>query len=311
MNIIIISEGVRKGRPACLTHRQLLLIALTVVLLPIVLGFVTFRINDLITRHSNPEDRVAAYSKELAQQKRSLEIAKREAATHLNALTRRMGQLQAQVLRLNALGGRLTRMAGLDRREFNFDSEVGQGGPESDTAGASIEVSASLVRLSDEIKTSEARLRALETLLLDRRLTDAVTPTGWPADGGFVSSGFGHRADPFSGRVAYHEGVDIASKLGSPIRALADGVVAYTGEKSNYGRTVEINHGNGLTTRYAHAHSVLVKVGDTVKRGDTVALVGSTGRSTGPHIHLEVLKDGRPVNPTKYLRHSAFASTRS
>jgi murein DD-endopeptidase MepM/ murein hydrolase activator NlpD len=307
MNIIIISEGIRKGRAACLSHRQLLLIVLVGgVLLPILLGFVSFRIHELITRHSAPEDRIAAYSKELAQQKRSLEMAKREASTHLNALTRRMGQLQAQVLRLNGLGSRLTRMAGLDRREFNFDVDVAQGGPETGGSGGSIEVAESLEKLSAEIIASEARLKALETLLLHRRLTDAVTPTGWPAEGGFVSSNFGHRADPFTGRVAFHEGVDIAAKMGSPILAMADGVVQHTGDKANYGRVVEINHGNGLVTRYGHALSLLVKEGDTVKRGDAIALVGSSGRSTGPHVHLEVLKDGRPVNPSKYLRPSAF-----
>lgn len=165
-----------------------------------------------------------------------------------------------------------------------------------------LEVTGNLQRLAQEIETSEARLRALETLLLDRRLTDAVTPAGWPAEGGFVSSGFGHRADPFSGHVAFHEGVDIASRLGSPIRAMADGVVSFVGEKPQYGRTVEITHGRGLTTRYAHTLSFVVKVGDKVKRGDTIALVGSSGRSTGPHVHFEVLKDDKPVNPARYLR---------
>jgi murein DD-endopeptidase MepM/ murein hydrolase activator NlpD len=219
-----------------------------------------------------------------------------------------MGQLQAQVLRLNALGGRLTRMAGLDQREFNFDSEVAQGGPEAAAAAGKPEVSASLERLSAEIKASESRLKALETLLLDRRLSDAVTPGGWPADGGFVSSGYGRRVDPFTGNGAYHDGVDIAARMGSPIRAMADGVVSYTGEKSNFGRVVEVTHGNGLITRYAHASTLVAKMGDKVKRGDVVAQVGSTGRSTGPHIHLEVLKDGRSVNPAKYLRHASALS---
>jgi murein DD-endopeptidase MepM/ murein hydrolase activator NlpD len=245
---------------------------------------------------------VARYGKELAVQARSIERAKEEAATHLNALARRMGQLQAQVLRLNALGGRLSHMAGLDSREFNFDAEVAQGGPEHGIASGVLEVTGSLKRLTEEIKASEARLKALETLLLDRRLTDAVTPAGWPADGGFVSSGFGHRADPFTGQVAYHEGVDIASRLGSPIKAMADGVVSFAGEKAQYGRTVEITHGRGLTTRYAHVLSLLVKVGDKVNRGDAIALVGSSGRSTGPHVHFEVLKDDQPLNPGKYLR---------
>ena len=131
-----------------------------------------------------------------------------------------------------------------------------------------------------------------------------MTPAGWPATGGFVSSGFGPRADPFNGNIAFHEGVDIASRLGSPIHAMADGVVSFAGEKPQYGKIIEITHGRGLTTRYAHTLQLLVKVGDKVNRGDSIALVGSSGRSTGPHVHFEVLKEGRAVNPGKYLRTS-------
>lgn len=308
MNIIVISEGIRKGQVACLSHRHLLLIVLVgAIALPILFGVLTFRIQGLIQKYNGSEDKVAQYAKELAQQSRAIEKAKADAGTHLNALALRMGQLQAQVLRLNALGGRLTNMAGLDSREFNFDTEVAQGGPEQNSQGGVVDVTARLAQLSNEIKASEARLKALETLLLDRRVTDAATPAGWPAEGGFMSSAFGHRADPFTGRMAYHEGVDIASRLGSPIRAMADGVVSFAGEKTQYGRTVEITHGRGLTTRYAHALSLLVKVGDKVNRGDAVALVGSSGRSTGPHIHFEVLKDGRQVNPARYLRPGSFS----
>src|SRR5690606_23436364 len=136
--------------------------------------------------------------------------------------------------------GRLSQMAGLDAREFNFDADVAQGGPEPASAAGALEVGPSLNRLSEEILAAEARLKALETLLLDRRLSDAVTPGGWPAEGGYLSSPYGHRADPFTGRVAFHEGVDIAAKIGSPIRAMADGVVSFAGDKLQYGRTVEI-----------------------------------------------------------------------
>ena len=118
-------------------------------------------------------------------------------------------------------------------------------------------------------------------------------PTGWPTEGGWVSSGFGQRSDPFTGRTAIHEGVDIASRFGSTIKAMGGGVVSYAGDKDGYGCTVEINHGNGYTTRYAHCKSTLVRVGDRVTKGQGVALVGTTGRSTGPHLHFEVLRDGK------------------
>lgn len=303
MNIIFVPRKAGSGGNSCLSHRHLLLIALVGgLLLPAFFGMLTYRIHVLLDRYGGAEDRISQYAKELAQQTRSIAAAKQEAATHLNALARRLGQLQAQVLRLNALGGRLTHMAGLDDKEFNFDADVAQGGPEAGGGGSGLEVTASLERLSADINASEARLKALETLLLDRRLTDAVTPAGWPAEGGFVSSGFGQRADPFTGRIAFHEGVDIATKLGSPIHAMADGVVSFVGEKSQYGRTVEITHARGLVTRYAHTLSFLVKVGDKVARGDAIALVGSSGRSTGPHVHVEVLREGRQVNPAGYLR---------
>jgi murein DD-endopeptidase MepM/ murein hydrolase activator NlpD len=138
--------------------------------------------------------------------------------------------------------------------------------------------------------------------MLDRKAVEQARPVGWPADGGWLSSNFGRRTDPFTGRVAFHEGVDIASKMGSSIRAMGVGVVSFAGQKSGYGLTVEVNHGHGQVTRYAHAQAVLVKVGDRVTKGQPVALVGSTGRSTGPHLHLEVLHNGQAVNPQNYLR---------
>jgi len=310
MNIILIPEGIRKGTVTPFSHRHLLLIALLLgVVMPLFFGILTYRIQVLLDRYGGSADRLAHYRVELATQARAVEAAKSDAATHLNALARRLGQLQAQVLRLNALGGRLTHMAGLDSKEFNFDSDVAQGGPEAGNSSGGIEVASSLERLGAEIGASEARLKALETLLLDRRLSDAVTPAGWPAQGGFVSSSFGRRADPFTGHMAYHEGVDIATKLGSPIHAMADGVVSFVGEKSQYGKTVEITHAQGLVTRYGHALALLVKVGDKVARGDAIAQVGSSGRSTGPHVHVEVLKAGRAVNPAGYLRKSSFTQT--
>jgi murein DD-endopeptidase MepM/ murein hydrolase activator NlpD len=303
MNIIFVPRKASRGGNSCLSHRHLLLIILIGgLLLPVLFGVLTYKIHGMLDRYYGAPDRIARYEAELSAQRQRIERAKQEAATHLNALARRLGQLQAQVLRLNALGGRLTRMAGLDDKEFNFDADVGQGGPESGAVASGLEVTASLERLSADVSASEARLKALETLLLDRRLSAAVTPGGWPAEGGFVSSGFGHRADPFTGRIAFHEGVDIATKLGSPIHAMADGVVSFAGEKPQYGRTVEITHAQGLVTRYAHALALLVKVGDKVHRGDAIALVGSSGRSTGPHVHVEVLREGRQVNPAGYLR---------
>jgi murein DD-endopeptidase MepM/ murein hydrolase activator NlpD len=303
MNIILVPGRACSGQNACLTHRHLWVIGLVgLVLLPAFLGVLSYRLLALYDRHGGDAAQWAAADRALSAQRHAIHEARREAATHLNALALKLGQLQAQVLRLNALGERLTRMAGIDAREFNFQSLVAQGGPESTAQGQALDVTASLARLGTEVDRQHERLKALESLLLDRKLKAQVTPAGWPVDGGWVSSGFGLRADPFTGRSSRHDGVDIASRLGSAIQAMGDGVVSHAGEKTGYGLMVEITHASSLITRYAHTQTVLVRVGDKVTRGQRIALVGISGRSTGPHLHFEVVQNGHAVNPGRYLQ---------
>src|SRR3989344_305625 len=304
MNIILVPNSQRgKGRNTTLSHRHLILIALVVlVALPVLLGIVAWHAQDMLSAH-NADSLLSAQRRELAAQRTAVTEAKRSAEAHLNALAQRLGQMQAQMMRLNALGTRLTRMAGLDAREFNFSVEAAMGGPEKTTGMSNPpELMSSLDHLAREIDRQQERLSALENLLLDRKLSAAVTPSGWPVQGGWVSSGFGQRADPFNGHQSYHEGVDIASNLGSSILAMGDGVVSHSGEKAGYGLLVEVTHESGLVTRYAHASAVLVRVGDRVQKGQSVALVGSSGRSTGPHLHFEVVRNGVSVNPMRYLQ---------
>ena len=205
---------------------------------------------------------------------------------------------------VNALGSRLVQRAGLDKREFNFAEEPAVGGPEAAQALRTTvpDFLQTLDTLSRQLEAKSERLELVETVLLDRQLQASVAPLGWPVDGGWVSSGFGLRADPFTGARMLHEGVDIANRLGSPIHAMGGGVVTHAGLKEGYGLLVEINHGNGQTTRYAHARTLLVKEGDKVDKGQAIALVGSSGRSTGAHVHFEVLQNGRAVNPQGFLR---------
>ena len=303
MNIILIPNSHGK-RHVSLPHRHVLLLLLVgLVALPILLGTVSYRIHGLLTGPAGPA-LLATQQAELKAQRARLSQTRAHTEAHLNALAQRLGQLQAQVLRLNALGSRLARMAKLDQTEFDFQATPGLGGPETDAAHASPDVLGALDQLTAQIDRQQARLRALESLLLDRHLAESVTPSGWPAQGGWMSSGFGLRADPFSGRRSYHEGVDIASKLGSPVKAMGDGVISFAGIRSGYGRLVEITHGNRLLTRYAHTRTVLVKVGDRVAKGQPIALIGSSGRSTGPHLHFEVVRNGRAVNPQGYLKMS-------
>lgn len=305
MNIILV-PGSRhgKGNNISLSSRQGIVLALTLFLfLPVTIGVVAYKLQDLFAEQTDELAQINLQKRELAAQRAAINEARREAVTHLNALAQRMGQMQAQVLRLNALGSRLTRMAGLDPREFNFSADPAMGGPEKrGSAAMSPELTASLERLAGNLERQQERLAALENLMLDRKLTAAVTPSGWPVDGGWVSSGFGRRADPFTGQQSMHEGMDIATRLGSQILATSDGLVTFSGEKAGYGLMVEITHDSALVTRYAHTSAALVKVGDRVQKGQAIAQVGTSGRSTGPHLHFEVLRDGNPVNPQRYLQ---------
>ena len=304
MNIILVPNSQRgKGRNTTLSHRHLVLIALVVLMaLPILVGIVAYHAEDMLSAY-NADSLLAAQRRELAAQRTAVVEAKRNAEAHLNALAQRLGQMQAQLMRLNALGSRLTRMAGLDAREFNFSVEAAMGGPEKTSASSNPpELMDSLDHLTHEIDRQQERLSALENLLLDRKLNAAVTPSGWPVEGGWISSGFGVRADPFNGHQSQHDGVDIASNMGSPVHAVGDGVVTHSGERAGYGMLVEVTHESGLVTRYAHTSAILVRVGDRVQKGQAIALVGTSGRSTGPHLHFEVVRNGTAVNPMRYLQ---------
>lgn len=305
MNIILV-PGSRhgKGNNISLSTRQTVLLALVLfVFLPGLIGVVSFKLQEFFSEQTDEVAQINIQKRELAAHRAAIHEARRETVTHLNALAQRMGQMQAQVLRLNALGSRLTRMAGLDPREFNFSAEPAMGGPEKTGATAnSPALMATLERLATDLDRQQERLAALENLLLDRKLNAAVTPSGWPVDGGWMSSGFGKRADPFTGHQSMHEGVDIATRYGTPIQAMGDGLVTFSGEKAGYGLMVEVTHDSALVTRYAHTSSTLVKVGDRVQKGQAIAAVGTSGRTTGPHLHFEVLRDGNPVNPLRYLQ---------
>ena len=313
MNIILIPEGFRKGQIASLSHRQIGVMALAgLVLLPLVVGQVFYRIHDRLRGDHGPAAAVVAvHQQELVAQRAAIATTRARTEAHVNALAQRLGQLQAQMWRLNALGSHLARMAGLDKNEFDFTREPAMGGPMPRPAIEPVApvLFPALDALDTRLANQAERLQALETLLLNRQLEAAVTPSGWPVQGGWISSGFGWRVDPFSGRRALHEGVDIASRLGSSIHAMGDGVVSHAGPKAGYGLMVEVTHGN-IVTRYAHATAVLVKVGDRVDRGQPVATVGTSGRSTGPHLHFEVLRRGRAVDPKGYLNRSVKLAAR-
>jgi len=241
---------------------------------------------------------------DVSAQKERLHIAKRESETHVDALTTKVGLLQAHVNRIDALGNMLVSMAGLDADEFSFDSIPGVGGPRAVADGEAhvdIEIDAVLARLNTEIDNREYQLRVLNDLLIDEKLEQETRPQGRPVIHGWISSYFGKRTSPFSGKTETHRGVDFAGKAGNDVVAVAGGVVTHASEKGGYGYLVEVDHGNGYVTRYGHNQMVHVQAGEAIKRGQVIAKLGSTGRSTGPHVHFEVIKDGARIDPMKFV----------
>jgi murein DD-endopeptidase MepM/ murein hydrolase activator NlpD len=246
------------------------------------------------------------WSGDLRSQRESIVAARTAAEQQINALAGRIGQMHARLIRLDALGKRLTEAANLDRGEFDFDTPPAVGGPEdvvpAGQAPAVPTVSELLDTLSATIDDRSRQLAALETLILSRELARQIVPGGRPVESGYISSFFGRRPDPFTGETAYHAGIDFAGAPGTRVLAVADGVVSFAGRDEGYGKLVEVTHGNGYVTRYAHNSSLLVEPGQTVRRGDSLALMGSTGRSTGTHLHFEVLRDGKHMNPMSFVR---------
>jgi hypothetical protein len=238
------------------------------------------------------------------RQQVQLKHIREEADANVDALSSRIGLLQAHVMRLDALGRKLVKMARIDKSEFDFENTPALGGPEtvSDKVVELDELSLAIDKLSLKLEDREDKLVIMENLVLNENLKKEVEPSGRPIIKGWLSSYFGMRTHPLSGRREMHKGIDFAGKMGGPVIAVAKGVVTYAGKRYNYGDLVEIAHGNGYTTRYAHNSKILVSVGDTIEKGFQIAEIGSSGRSTGPHVHFEVLQNGRQINPVRFIR---------
>lgn len=308
MNIIILGKAgatsrnidlsTRRGRAVCIG-----LAAMGVVLF-MACGFAVGRVSVDVEGQALGE--VRQMRQIIASQREALDDVARDSGRDLDALAVQLGQLQAQATRLNALGERLTQVGKLDDGEFDFAAAPALGGPEETPllATAASPINTGIESLRVEFERQEAQLGMIENMLLDRKIDNALLPTGWPVGGGYIVSGFGMRTDPITGHRSSHLGIDFDVPYGSDIMAVAEGVVTYSGLRSGYGNVVEIDHGNGYMTRYAHNSKNVVEAGARVHIGDVVAKVGSTGRSTGPHCHFEVWLNGRPVNPSVYVRSS-------
>lgn len=236
---------------------------------------------------------------EVLASRQAVEAARADAQRDVNAMAARLGELQAQANRLNALGHRLTDLGQFKDGEFDFSERPAMGGPERPD-GAPQDLAVTLGSIEASFAQAEKQLDVLGALLESQELAEASRPTRAPAPG-YISSGFGVRADPFTGGRDHHLGVDFDANVGDPVKAAANGIVSFSGWKTGYGNTVVVDHGDGYQTLYAHNQKNLVRVGDVVRAGQQLAKVGSTGRSTGAHLHFEVHVNGRPVNPMAYL----------
>ena len=280
--------------------------ALMFVALPIILGFASYWVVSSIDRSLNPfvdpEYRIAVESR-VNEQEQEIVKTRDYVRQHMDVLGRKIGSLQAQVSRINAVEVRIAEVSGVDLKDFQFaqDPPIGGAAVTSDVDSEQIDIEKAITVIEQELALRESEISAVDFLLSRRNLQSQQTPAGWPVANGWISSSFGTRMHPITGKKQFHEGVDIPGKAGTPVLAVADGVVLRSRNSGNYGWVVEIDHGDDYTTLYSHNRANLVKVGETVVKGQPIAEIGSTGRSTGPHVHFEVKKRNRQINPVKYL----------
>lgn len=304
MNIIIVGRRHGESRNIKLTSTWKHIILGVVFALPMAMGAAGYWLAERLSGDmALAPDAAKAWERDLVEQREDLQALRESAEQEISALTVRLAEIQSHVMRLDAVGERLIDSAGLHQDEFDFASTPSVGGPivSSDRSYFLPDISAAIQQLADKITSREQQLEVLDDLFAAQKFNDDTFLAGRPIAKGWMSSRYGYRADPFTGRSAWHAGVDFAGKDGSDIVSVAAGVVTYSGERYGYGNLVEVNHGNGYTTRYAHCKEIKVAVGDIVRKGDVVALMGSTGRSTGPHVHFEVYKNGRTVDPAAYI----------
>lgn len=308
MQIIIIPKRSDRVCRACLSSRTTWMLGLFLFLaLPLAAGGTAWSLANKFSAQNDGQSTAETISEQkqrLTELNQQLVDIKRKSEANLNALSLQLGRMQAESMRSNALGQRLAEMAGLDKTEFDFSVEPAVGGSEAEIVARPLDIADlkdEIDRVAKNLSEERMELALLENLMMDRDLKKSLDPKGWPVKRGYISSAYGYRSDPFTGKKAFHKGVDIPSAKGSPIYALAAGVVTYAGNKKGFGNMVEIDHGQGYSTRYAHISEIAVKTGDRISQDQVIAKIGSTGRSTGPHLHLEMLKDGRRFNPRKRL----------
>ncbi len=304
MQIIVISDRLAKARTVTLTTRHLLVSGVvgvvTLIGLTIGLYALTLRIAGEVK---------VPYLQQIieATQQGETQKAREFVQQNLNAMAVKLGEIQAQMTRLDALGDRLSTIAGIKPQEFRLNESPGLGGAQSTIFPpqnlSMQEFSRRIDALSRQMENRTDLLGVLEAQMFEQAVKKKLLPTILPISGAYTynASSFGVRIDPFTGQNTMHEGIDFLSDVGTTIVAAAGGIVQFAGYHPQYGNMIDIDHGNDLVTRYAHSSKVFVKQGDLVKRGQKIAEVGSTGRSTGPHLHFEVRFKGAAQNPARFL----------
>jgi len=302
MNIILVSGRLAKARTITLELPHLVLLGCgglaAVIVLAALLHYTMLR---FAADHNLPYLQTLLRSAQYERQEKS-ESYLRE---NLNAMAIRLGQMQAQLLRLDTLGDRLARLAGFKPQDLMFDQMPGRGGALSSVPSEDLSLGGFAHQIDQLTKQLDDRgdsLGILESLFTLDSAKKKLVPTMVPVEGGWNSSNYGWRIDPFTGQRAFHEGIDFIAEQGTPVKAAAGGVVVYSEFHPQYGNMIEIDHGNGLITRYAHNSTRLVKVGEVVLAGVKIGEVGKTGRATGTHLHFEVRQRGAPQNPMQFLR---------
>lgn len=270
----------------------------SLILLGIGAGYLLFSINN------NHDQELQQMQLIVDEKVNDIDEFKNNVNRDLDSLAKQIGGLFAQSLRLNALGNRLTEVAKLDEAEFDFSKEPGIGGAEielTDKQNTPENLFSSLYSIKSNFEQQESQLFMLSELLNEQNLDLQIKPSGKPIRQGWISSSFGDRVDPFTGKQAYHSGIDYSGKSGSIIQSVADGVVIWAGKRGDYGKMVEIDHGSGYITRYAHLSKIDVSVGEKLSKAQAIGIMGKTGRATSEHLHFEVLKKGEKINPTPFI----------
>ena len=306
MELIVLTRRHRSQR--ALHFGTLTVVSLCVVVLAIAAGsfWVGHHYQTLVAVDDpRPVLYAAALREEIRQQRLTVNGALGGARRDLDALALQLSELQARAMRIDALGLRLAELAGLDAEEFSFGKPPARGGvelPSDAEPNHSGDIIGALKELARTLESRTQELEALEASLLSGHAKEQTALTGRPSLSGWISSVFGPRNDPITGARSFHVGVDMAGKRGSPIVAAAAGIVAFVGTRTGLGLLVEIDHGKGYRTRYAHNLQNEVKIGQRVDKGERIATLGSSGRATGNHLHFEVIKNGKHLDPMTFIR---------